>query len=90
VNCPICTNLKQVYESGLVEYIRARSSVGFRLCPELAARKNVDMERARYALEEHRLLCVTAITMVALLPKLKVPARLQAVPPPKLLPGRVG
>jgi hypothetical protein len=68
MNCPICTNLKRVYEAGLVEYIRARSSVSFRICTELAARKNVDMERARYALEEHRRLCLTAIGLVMLLP----------------------
>lgn len=90
MSCPICTNLKRVYEAGLVEYLLARSSVSFHLCPELAARKNVDMERARYALEEHRLLCATAINLVALLPKLKVPASLRVVPPTKLLPGHVG
>jgi hypothetical protein len=69
--CPICTNLKRVYEAGLAEYIRARSSVSYRICTELAARKNVDMERARYALEEHRGRCVIAIGLVALLPKAK-------------------
>jgi hypothetical protein len=39
--------------------------------------KNVDMERARYELEEHRLVCVTAIRALALLPKLDAPARLK-------------
>jgi len=39
--------------------------------------KNVDMERARYELEEHRLVCVSAIRALALLPKLDVSTRLK-------------
>jgi hypothetical protein len=86
MDCPICANLKRVYEAGLAEYIRARSSVSFRICTKLAARKNVDMERARYALEEHRRRCVTAIKLVALLPKRKLPASVRISSLPMLLP----
>jgi hypothetical protein len=35
----------------------------------LAAFKNVEMERAKSDLEEHRLVCVSAIRVLALLPE---------------------
>jgi hypothetical protein len=35
----------------------------------IAAKKNVYMERARYELEEHRLICVSAVRVLALLPE---------------------
>jgi hypothetical protein len=44
----------------LNEYIEARSSAGYRVSTKLAAQKNVEMERARYELEEHRLVCAAA------------------------------
>jgi hypothetical protein len=62
-------DLKRVYEAGLNEYIEARSSAFFRVCTRPAARKKVDMERARYELEEHRFLCISAIKVLALLPE---------------------
>jgi hypothetical protein len=55
MNCPTCFELERTYEAALSEYIEARSSEWFFLCPDVAARKNVDMERMRYELEEHRL-----------------------------------
>ena len=55
MDCPSCRDLKRAYEAGLSEYIEARSSVCFRACTRLAARKNVEMERARYEVEEHLL-----------------------------------
>jgi hypothetical protein len=45
----------------LSEYIEARSSVRYRISTVLAAQKNVDMERARYELEEHRRVCSSAV-----------------------------
>jgi hypothetical protein len=75
--CSICRNLERAYETGLNEYIQARSSVCFRLCTQFAARKNVDMERARYELEEHRLVCASAIRRAsALLPGRDAPVSL--------------
>jgi len=44
--------------------MEARSSAWFRLCLDVAARKNVEMERARYEFEEHR-----RVKAVARLPK---------------------
>ena len=61
MHCPICRDLERAYEAGLSEYIEARTSAYFRVCKESAARKNVDMERTRYELEEHRFVCVSAV-----------------------------
>ena len=68
MDCTICMDLKRAYEAGLSEYIEARSSTCFRFCTKPAARKNVDMERARYELEEHRFVCVSAVRVFARLP----------------------
>src|ERR1039457_2806162 len=63
MDCPICRDLKRAYEAGLSEYIEARSSAYFQLSKRLAAQKNVEMERARYELEEHQLRCVSALRL---------------------------
>jgi hypothetical protein len=70
-------DLKRAYEAGLNEYIEARSSACFRVCTKLVARKNVDMERARYELEEHRFLCLSAVKVFALLPERDVSTSLK-------------
>ena len=77
MDCPICMDLKRAYEAGLSEYIEARSSVCFRACTRLAARKNVEMERARYEVEEHRLVCVSAVRVFARLPGREVSTSLR-------------
>ena len=77
MDCPICMDLKRAYEAGLSEYIEARSSVCFRACTRLAARKNVEMERARYEVEEHRLVCVSAVRVFARLPAREVSTSLR-------------
>lgn len=60
MNCLICQSLERAYEAASAEYVEARSSAWFSLSSDVAARKNVDMERTRYELEEHRLVCVSA------------------------------
>ena len=60
MNCPACQELERTYEAVLSEYIDARSSEWFFICPGIAAQRNVDMERTRYELEEHKLVCVSA------------------------------
>ena len=52
--CSTCRNLERAYETGISEYAEARASVCYRVSTVHAAQKNVDMERARYELEEHR------------------------------------
>jgi hypothetical protein len=86
MDCPICRSLEQGYAAGLSEYVMARSSVCFRLSTKFAAQKNVDMERAKYALEEHQLQCVSAIKLLALLPKPDVPKSLRAGALPVFVP----
>jgi len=49
--------------------VEARSSACFRVCMDVAARKNVEMERARYEFEEHRRVCVCSLRAIALLPQ---------------------
>ena len=55
MDCPICRDLERAYKADLSDYGVARSSACYRVSTELAAQKNVDLERARYELEEHRL-----------------------------------
>jgi len=57
MSCTICEYLERAYEATLSEYIQARRSACYQLCTELAAQKNVDMERARYELQEHQSAC---------------------------------
>ena len=69
MNCLICRNLERGYETALSEYIEACSSASFYVCSDVAARKNVDMERTKYELKEHSLVCISASTTVAPLPE---------------------
>jgi hypothetical protein len=61
MSCSICDYLERTYQTLLGEYIEARSSVRYLVSTQLAAQKNVDMERARYELEEHRRICSSSI-----------------------------
>ena len=60
MDCLECKNLEEAFDSSLSQYIEARSAAYYRVSTELAAKKNVDMERARNDLEEHRLICIPA------------------------------
>jgi hypothetical protein len=60
MNCSECKNLKEAFESRLSEYMEARAAAYYRVSRELAAKKNVDMERARNDMEEHQSGCVSA------------------------------
>jgi hypothetical protein len=59
MNCLECKKLEEAFESRLSQYIDARSAAYYRVSTELAAKKNVDMERARNDLKEHQLVCVS-------------------------------
>ena len=76
MDCRVCWGLKQAFDVAASEYLSARSSACFRVCLDVAARKNVEMERARYEFEEHRSGCVSTGGPVALLPK-SVPTNLK-------------
>lgn len=58
--CVICEDLEQIFEVKRSSYIEALSAAYYRVSTQVAAHKNVEMERAKNDLEEHRLLCVHA------------------------------
>ena len=57
MNCLQCNDLMRVFEWRLAGYVKARAAPFYRVSTDLAARKQVDMERARTDIEEHRLAC---------------------------------
>jgi hypothetical protein len=57
ISCLQCNHLTQVFELRSAAYAEARTAHFYRVSTELAARKLVDMERARADVEEHRLIC---------------------------------
>jgi hypothetical protein len=59
MDCLKCMDLKQALECGLSKYREACSAAFYHVSTELAAKKKVDMERARNA-EEHQLICALA------------------------------
>ena len=66
MDCPICRDLRRAYEAGLSKYIEACSSASYGVSTKLAAFKNVEMERAKSELKEHRLVCVPVVRVIAL------------------------
>jgi hypothetical protein len=74
MGCSICASLERDYLVRLGEYIEARSSVGFRFSTKLAAQANVEMERARYELEEHRSVCTVALAFPVHVPPIPIAA----------------
>jgi hypothetical protein len=69
MSCAICAYLERVYLAELNECLAARSSAGYRISTMRAAQKNVDMERAKYELEEHRKVCLAAAGVPRLVPE---------------------
>jgi hypothetical protein len=60
MDCLECKSLEEAFEARLSKYSEARSAAYYRVSTELAAKKNVDMERARNDLEEHQTICASA------------------------------
>jgi Zn-dependent peptidase ImmA (M78 family) len=60
MDCPTCKELERSFESRRRSYIAARFAAYYRVSTELAAYKNVEMERAKSDLKEHQLVCVCA------------------------------
>lgn len=60
MDCLKCKDLEQAFESRLSKYSEARSAAFYQVSTELAAKKQVDMERARNDMEEHQLVCNVA------------------------------
>ena len=57
MNCLECRDLERAFQSRLTKYIETRSEAFYRVSTELAAKKQVDMERAKTDLQEHRSIC---------------------------------
>lgn len=57
MGCAMCRELKRVFELKLIQYVEARASAYYRVSTQLAARRNVDMERAKNDWEEHQVVC---------------------------------
>jgi hypothetical protein len=60
MDCLVCKDLKRALEFRRSKYLEARSAAYYRVSTELAAHKNVDMERAKSDWEEHQLVCARA------------------------------
>jgi hypothetical protein len=61
MNCSECDHLNRVFESRLAGDVKARADPFFQVSSALAARKQVDMERAKSDVEEHQLGCHSAL-----------------------------
>ena len=57
MGCLICKDLERTLDFRRSKYFEARSAAYCQVSTEFAACKSVDMERAKSALEEHRLVC---------------------------------
>jgi hypothetical protein len=79
MKCLVCANLERAYLAWLQEYEEARSSAGFRISTRLAAQINVEMERARYELEEHHAVCIAAVLPPTILPSREAPTNLISI-----------
>jgi hypothetical protein len=65
MDCVICKNLERDFERRRAEYIAALSAAYYRVSSVVAASKNVDMQRAKSALNEHQFACAAVTTRSA-------------------------
>ena len=61
MSCVVCTELMRVLQSADYEYKVARGAPFYLVSTEIAARMQVDMERAKVSLSEHISSCPTAV-----------------------------
>jgi len=55
----MCKSLERAFKAKRSQYVEARSAVFYQVSTELAAYKNVNMQRAKSDLEEHQLVCAS-------------------------------
>ncbi len=60
MRCSQCRDLYRVLVRTQARYLDARSSAFFMVSTEIAAKKQIDMERAKNDLHEHQLDCAWA------------------------------
>jgi hypothetical protein len=58
-------DLARALQVTLASYVEARSAAFYRVCTDIAAKREVDMERAKLDLHEHRLVCPSALGAAA-------------------------
>jgi len=73
MGCLTCESLERIFEARRNEYVEACSSECYRVNKRAAAHKNVEMERAKYELEEHWSVCLSARRTPVILPQREVP-----------------
>jgi hypothetical protein len=61
MDCLVCKDLERTFASKREKYLEARSAAYYRISTEVAAIKNVDMERARSQWEEHKRVCASSV-----------------------------
>jgi hypothetical protein len=57
MSCEICKDLDRALERAQASYMAARSAAYYRVSTDFAAKKEVDMERVKTDVQEHRLVC---------------------------------
>jgi hypothetical protein len=60
MECLLCKELSRALLPTRSEYVEARSSAFYRVSTDIAAKKQVDMERAKTILRDHQLLCISS------------------------------
>lgn len=60
MTCSLCRNLNQALEHRLSDFNGALSSAVPRMSDQMVAKRNVELQRARYELEEHQRDCALA------------------------------
>ena len=68
MSCPECKDLYRIFERTRARYAEARTAAFFRISTRIAARKHVDLERAKSDLCEHQEACPWAIIAEQLRP----------------------
>ncbi|MGA7109993.1 MAG: hypothetical protein WBV28_17905 [Terracidiphilus sp.] len=63
--CLVCRNLERAFESRSSDYRRARTAAYCRVSTQFAAYQDVEMERAKSDLQEHRFGCAAVIAEAA-------------------------
>jgi hypothetical protein len=61
MSCLICRDMERAIESRHAEYVEARLAAYYRFCTKLAARRMVELERAKNELMEHKQVCSAAL-----------------------------
>jgi hypothetical protein len=57
MDCLTCKSLYRIVDRARAEYAEARSAAFYTVSTEIAAKSQVDMERAKTDLREHRSVC---------------------------------